>query len=169
MLALAGERADEVKVGGSTNPDIVPLVRDRIAVGAARAGRDADDVGVVLGAVTIVDEDRDVARDLIRREMALYLPVVARLDPTVEIDPALTARMAALVNQGDTTGAGRLIPDDLLDRFGFAGTPDDLITHCEALFAAGVTRIEFGTPHGVTPERGIKLLGERVLPALRRQ
>ncbi|HBY45071.1 MAG TPA: LLM class flavin-dependent oxidoreductase, partial [Chloroflexi bacterium] len=64
--------------------------------------------------------------------------------------------------------AGRLIPDDLLDRFAFAGTPTQVIEQCEAIFAAGATRIEFGTPHGITAEGGIRLLGERVLPALRR-
>lgn len=167
LLGLAGERADEVKIGGSANPDVVPVVVDWIAAGARRAGRDPGEVGICLGAVTIVDDDGDVARALIRREMALYLPVVARLDPTVEIDSGLTARMAALVRSGESDVAGRLIPDDIVSRFAFAGTPGDLIEHCEALFAAGVTRVEFGTPHGVTAENGICLLGEKVLPALR--
>lgn len=166
LLQLAGERANEAKIGGSANPDVVPIALRWIAEGAATAGRDPEDIGVVLGAVTVVDEDREVARALIRREMALYLPVVASLDPTVEINPELTGRMAALVNSGDAEGAGRLIPDDLLDRFAFSGTPDDIITHCESLFDAGTTRIEFGTPHGMTPERGMRLLGRRVLPAL---
>ncbi|HEX5164598.1 MAG TPA: LLM class flavin-dependent oxidoreductase [Thermomicrobiales bacterium] len=166
-LRLAGQRADEVKVGGSANPDVVPIVRDWIAEGATSVGRDPDSIGICLGAVTVVDEDRDVARALIRREMALYLPVVAGLDPTVSVDPDLLARIEALVARGEAASAGDLIPDDLLDRFAFAGNPDDIIRQSEALLAAAVTRIEFGTPHGVTPARGLKLLGERVLPALR--
>jgi 5,10-methylenetetrahydromethanopterin reductase len=166
-LGLAGERADEVKIGGSANPDVVPVVRDRIARGAERAQRVPDDIGICLGAVTVVDEDREVARGLIRREMALYLPVVASLDPTVTVDPELLARIDAHTTRGDYDDAGSLIPDDLLDRFAFAGNSDDIIRQSEALFAAGVTRIEFGTPHGVTPIEGLRLLGERVLPALR--
>ena len=166
-LALAGERADEIKVGGSANPDVVRPVRERIAVGALRAGRDPREIGVALGAVTVVDEDGERARGLVRRELALYLPVVAPLDPTVTIDPELAARIDALVAAGDQSAAGQLIPDTLLDRFAFAGTPAQVIAQCEAAFAAGATRIEFGTPHGLTPEGGIRLLGERVLPALR--
>lgn len=166
-LALAGERADEVKIGGSANPDIVPVVREWTGRGAARAGRDPAEIGICLGAVTVVDEDRDLARALIRREVALYLPVVAGLDPTVAVDPELMSRIAALVARGGADQAGELVPDDLLDRFAFAGNPDDIIRQSEALFAAGVTRIEFGTPHGVTPGEGLRLLGERVLPALR--
>jgi 5,10-methylenetetrahydromethanopterin reductase len=42
-----------------------------------------------------------------------------------------------------------------------------VIAHAEAIFAAGASRVEFGTPHGLTDARGIQLLGERVLPALR--
>lgn len=167
ILALAGERADEVKVGGSANPDVVQPVLERIAVGAARARRDPQAIGIALGAVTVVDEDGERARDLIRREMALYLPVVAPLDPTVRIDPELASRIDSLVEAGDQESAGRLIPDDLLTRFAFAGNPSEIIAQCEALFDAGVNRIEFGTPHGLTDAGGIRLLGERVLPALR--
>lgn len=167
-LGLAGERANEVKIGGSTNPDLVPVIRAWVTQGAARVGRDPDQIGICLGAVTVVDEDRDVARALIRREMALYLPVVAGLDSTVTVDPELLARIDTLVSRGELVEAGNLIPDELLDRFAFAGNPNDIIHQSEALFAAGVTRIEFGTPHGVTPADGLRLLGERVLPASRR-
>jgi 5,10-methylenetetrahydromethanopterin reductase len=31
-----------------------------------------------------------------------------------------------------------------------------------------VHRVEFGTPHGVSEDEGVRLLGEQVLPALRR-
>jgi len=166
LCALAGEIADEVKVGGSANPAVVPVIRQRIAAGERQAGRSPGTVGVVLGAVSVVDEDRQAARVLARRELALYLPVVAALDPTTTVEPELIARVEEHVNRGDSEAAAALIPDDLLDRFALAGNPADLIEHCQALFAAGVSRIEFGTPHGLKPETGIRLLGEKVLPAL---
>lgn len=159
LIELAGQRAAEVKIGGSTNPDIVPVVARWLGEGSR--------CRIVLGAVTVVDEDRELARSAIRREMALYLPVVASLDSTVEIDPEFVQRMDRLVIQGDQAAAGDLIPDDLLDRFSFAGRPSDIIEQCEALFDAGVSRIEFGTPHGITDRNGIELLGRQVLPALR--
>ena len=55
--ALAGEIANEVKVGGSANPAVVPLIRERVAAGCRTAGRSPDSVRVVLGAVTVVDRD----------------------------------------------------------------------------------------------------------------
>jgi len=39
LSALAGEVADEVKIGGCVNPAMVPVMRERIAVGAHRARR----------------------------------------------------------------------------------------------------------------------------------
>lgn len=160
LLGFAGRRADEAKIGGSANPDLVPTVRSWLGTSSP--------CRIVLGAVTIVDQDREQARAAIRQQMALYLPVVAPLDPTVQVDPELLARISALAERGETASAGELIPDHLIDRFSFAGTPSDIIDQCEALFDAGAGRIEFGTPHGIDSHLGIDLLGRKVLPALQR-
>jgi 5,10-methylenetetrahydromethanopterin reductase len=168
LCALAGELADEVKIGGTANPDIVPVIQSYITTGERRAGRTAGTVGIVAGAVSVIDDDRRQAREMARRAVSLYLPVVAPLDPTVQIEPELIERLQHLVNQHDAAGAARLISDDLLERFAFAGNAADIIRQAEALFAAGASRIEFGTPHGIIPETGIRILGEQVIPALPR-
>jgi 5,10-methylenetetrahydromethanopterin reductase len=64
MAALAGETADEVKIGGSANPEMVPLMREWIG---------NDDVRIVVGAVTVVDEDGDPARARAADEVRMYL------------------------------------------------------------------------------------------------
>ncbi len=170
LAALAGEIADEVKVGGSANPDLVPVMAEWIAEGEAAAGRAPGSTGVVMGAVTVVDADRDVARRAARQAAALYLPVVAPLDPTLTVAPDLIDRLRAAVREGHPDDAAALISDDLLDRFALAGSPADVIAQAEALFAAGARRIEFGTPHGAGADAApaIRLLGEVVVPALAR-
>lgn len=167
--ALAAELADEVKIGGSANPAMVSTMAHWLAEGCRQAGRRPDAVGVVAGAVTVVDHDRDAARSLARTEVAMYLDVVAALDPTVTVDPDLLARLRDLLTEGRDADAGALLPDDLLDRFAFAGNPADLAEHALALFDAGATRIEFGTPHGLDPRHGLELLGGEVLPRIRSQ
>jgi len=160
LAALAAELADEVKIGGCANPAMVRLMREWI-------GR--EDVGVVVGAVTVVDRDGAAARALARRKAALYLPVIAALDRTLPLEPDLLARITAAAAAYDFERAARDISDELLGLLAFAGTPGEVAAQAEALFAAGAARIEFGTPHGLTEEVGLKLLGEEVLPALRSQ
>ena len=167
LAALAGELADEVKIGGSANPAVIPVIADYIAIGEARAGREPGSVNIVIGAVSVLDEDRAAARWMARKAAALYMPIVSRLDPTLEIDPELMARLQGLVHAGDHEAAARLIPDAVLDKFIFAGDADDIIAHCQRLYEAGAQRIELGTPHGVKQAAtGIKLIGERVIPGL---
>jgi 5,10-methylenetetrahydromethanopterin reductase len=133
MAALAGRIADEVKIGGSANPEMVRLMRQWIG---------NDDVGIVIGAVTVVDEDGDWARAHAQREVEMYLEVVGRNDPTIDGPPTL-------------------------ERFAFAGTPEEVAAHAQSLFEAGAKRVEFGTPQGLTTAGGVELLCDRVLPLLR--
>jgi len=114
LAAFAGEQARELKIGGSANPELVPVLRKRIG---------NDEVGIVLGAVTVVDEDGDRARALARERVAMYVDVVARHDPT---QPR----------------------EDDLQRFAFAGTPAEVAAQAEALFEAGALRVDFGIVHG---------------------
>jgi 5,10-methylenetetrahydromethanopterin reductase len=158
LAAFAGEAADELKVGGSANPAVVPLVR---------AWTGGDRVGIVLGAVTVVDEDGSRARAKARQEVAMYVDVVGARDPTTSLEPELLRRIGALVAAGDHVAAGALIPDDVLARFAFAGTPADVATQAEAVFDAGALRVDFGTPHGIVERHGVELLCREVLPRLR--
>ncbi|WP_432543383.1 LLM class flavin-dependent oxidoreductase [Kineococcus sp. SYSU DK002] len=167
-LALAGEIADEVKLGGSANPDVVAVARERLAVGEVAAGRAPGSTRLCLGAVTVVAEDGDAARDRARAEVAMYLAVVGGLDPTVHLPQDLLTGVGRHLADGDHAGAGRLVFDDLLDRFAFSGTPEQVAAQAQRLIDAGVDRVEFGTPQGLDTAEGVELLGTRVLPLLDR-
>jgi 5,10-methylenetetrahydromethanopterin reductase len=158
--ALAGRIARELKVGGSANAELVPIVRRWLGVPPERTG-------IVLGAVTVVDADRAAARERARKRVAMYFEVVAGHDPTVALPEGLLEDIRRALRSGDDLAAGRLIPDALLDRFAFAGTPDDVVARCREIFDKGAQRIEFGAPFGLEVDRGLRLLGERVLPAFR--
>jgi 5,10-methylenetetrahydromethanopterin reductase len=157
VVALAGELADELKVGGSANPAMVAVARERLA-------RADGGPGIVLGAVTVVDEDGARARALARRELLLYLPVVGPLDPTSAIDADLLLRLEELVRRGRADEAAALIPDAIVDRFSLAGTPREVAAHARELLDAGAARVEFGPPHGLDERTGVRLLAERVAP-----
>jgi 5,10-methylenetetrahydromethanopterin reductase len=128
--AYAATVADEVKIGGCANPDMVRLMREWLGPEGPR---------IVVGAVTVVDEDGAAARARAADEVRLYLDVVGALDPTLEGAPPP------------------------LEKFAFAGTPGEVAAHARSLFDAGAHRVEFGTPQG-----RLDLLCDRVLPELRR-
>lgn len=161
-LALAGQAADEVKLGGCANPDMVAHARG--AIEAASGGRH---VGLVAGAVTVVDRDRSRARARARREVAMYLDVVAPLDKTVTVPDEVLNPLRRAVAADDNAAAGKLIPDEILDKFAFSGTPEDVAAQAIRLIDAGASRIEFGTPHGRTDDDGITHLGKQALPLIR--
>ncbi len=156
----------EVKIGGTANPALIPHVRQVLAAAARSAGRSGRAIGICAGAVTVVDRDGAAARALARRAVALYLPVVAPLGRALALGAGRGARVGAAAAAYACERAARDISDDRLARLAFAGTPAQVAEQALALFGAGCDRVEFGTPHGIDPLRGIRLLGERVLPAL---
>jgi 5,10-methylenetetrahydromethanopterin reductase len=151
-----GPLVDEVKIGGSTNPRMVARMREWLP----------DRVGICAGAVSVVDRDGAAARALARRQVAMYLAVVASLDVTLE-DPEWLARIRA--HGRDYAAISRDISDAMLERFAFAGTPDDVARQVHEVYTAGASRVEFGTPHGLEPRTGITLLGSAVLPELQHE
>jgi 5,10-methylenetetrahydromethanopterin reductase len=150
----------EVKLGGTANPGAARQLKSFLQ------GQNVD-VSVVCGSVTVVDEDGEQARALARREVALYLPVIAELDTTVKIEADRLQGIREAMRGHDPTKAASYISDELLGKFAFAGTPQEIIPQVIELFTAGAGRIEFGTPHGLSPEKGLALLGEKVLPHVR--
>lgn len=160
---MAGEIANELKVGGSANPDVVPVMRERLEVGAARAGRPAQATGIVLGAVTVIDRDGKAARRYARTAVARYFEVVANLDPTARLPEGLLDGVRARLAIGDICGAGEAIPEDVLERFCFAGTPEQVLGQVREVVRKGASRIEFGQPFGLDSDAGLRLLADRVL------
>jgi len=143
-------------------------MRERVAVGSEAVGRPEHEVKIVVGAVTVVDADGAAARRRARTEVAKYLAVVAELDTTTALPAGLASQVQRLVADGDDAAAGTLISDDVLDRFAFSGTPGHVAAQAQRVLDAGASRVDFGTPHGMTDAEGVALLGTGVLPLLRR-
>ena len=124
-IGWAGTVADEVKVGGTANPDLVPLVREWLGAGSRTR--------IVVGCVSVVDDDGEWARERARAAVGPYLEVVARHDPTLELGPG---------------------EEPPLERFAIAGTPEEVAARVHELWRAGADRVELGTPQGRTTPAG---------------
>ena len=70
----------------------------------------------------------------------MYLAVVAELDPTVSVASDVLDSVRRLTAAGEHEAAGRCIPDDVLDRFAFSGTPEHVAQLVNAVIDAGASR-----------------------------
>ena len=162
LAAYAATCADELQAGGSANPDMVARLRELL--GPSQRARE---VGICLNAVAVVDDDAKAAGRAVRAACAPYFDVVAGLDTTLEVDPELLQAVKNKLAQGDPAAAGQLIPDDILRRFAFWGTAEDIANHALEILDAGALRVEFDTPFGLTTPEGLRKLANEVLPRIR--
>ena len=76
------------------------------------------------------------------------------------------APLRALVDSGRLDEAAAAVAAPLFD-LALTGTPERVAERIAALADVGVTHVSLGGPLGPDPREAIRLLGERVLPALR--
>ena len=166
MCRMAGGVADEVKAGGSWSIAYSRYMWEHIAAGAKEMGRAPGDVGLVLGPLTAISEDREAAEQAARHTLAFYLPYLQPMPAYVGVEQEEIDRVQAATSAGDYEGAAALLSANARDNFARYGNAHDCIEQIERMVAeTHVSRIEFGMPHGPDGSAAaIHLLGEKVLP-----
>jgi 5,10-methylenetetrahydromethanopterin reductase len=140
LLALAGEIADGVMMEGLFTPGGLSWALDRVAEGAARAGRSLDDVDVVAWqAVEIVDSSAEVEADRFRRWAALLIrttaPDVLR---EVGVSQAAIDSVDAELAAGEQDPPGASIPADDIAKLIMVGTTEQIAEQLRALLSTPV-------------------------------
>ena len=167
MMEASGEHADGVQLGAITSVGYTRWARERLAAGAARAGRSIDDLLLSANVLTSVGPDRAEARDAVKQVLAYYL---ARVEGVVvdaagaDMD-AVAAVRAAVAEGGEEAGAA-VLSDSLVDTFAVAGTVDDVVEGLRSFVEAGLEMPLAWYTLGPDPDEGVRLLAEQVRPAL---
>lgn len=164
MLEMVGsiDSVQEIKGGGSANPQMVRLIRERL--------QSSRDIGIVLGAVTVVDKDARKAMHHAKRKAAMYIDVIGDKDPFAMAEyGAVIVRVKELMQENKIFEATKIIPDSLARLFVFAGTPEQVVEQALSIYKAGAKRVEFGSPHGIDEFEGVRLLTEEVLPMIQKE
>ncbi len=156
----------EVKIGGTVNSDYISYFKKRIDEIKVKSSYQ-NSVSIVAGAVCVVDEEGEAAKELAKKEVSLYLPVCAERSKTVSLERSTLEGITEATERYDFDAASEFISDTLLEKFAFAGTTEDIIQLSIRLFDAGTSRIEYGTPHGLEMNHGVELLGKEVLPIIK--
>jgi 5,10-methylenetetrahydromethanopterin reductase len=143
---VAGAVADGAIMQGCVSDPLVGFFRDRVAEGARQAKRDSASVELVARINVCIDDDRRVARDLMRptivRSLAAQRPDYFTFATAgLSISPALAARLEGLSYSHDPEPlreAAAHVPDDFVDAVALTGPPEDVATGVIRLARSGI-------------------------------
>ena len=167
MMEVSGEFADGVQLGAITSVGYTRWARERLAVGAERAGRSVDELLLSANVLTSVGTDRAEARDAVKEVLAYYLArVEGVVVDTAGADPEAVAAVRAAVAAGGEQAGAAVLSDSLVDVFAVAGTVDDVIEGLVAFEDAGLDLPLAWYTFGPDRDEGVRLLAQQVRPAV---
>lgn len=173
VLRMAGEIADGVMIATLATPEGVRAARNFVTEGAAKAGRSASDIEIMSRVDCCVDPDRRRAREGVKQMIAFLLwssyPNRAFVTQVGLKVPDRLERLIARREYELMFDAGPLVPEDFVDAFAWAGTPDEVANKIARVADLGIER--FGcwvlpAPRGDL-ESVIRLVAEEVIPRVR--
>jgi len=145
MLELAGSIADGVMIGTIARQADIAAAVETIRSGATTAERNLDDITVSARVDVAVADDRSSARDALRSFVAGVLSASYPDRGFVErADVEVPAELEDICRKKDLRLAwqsGHLVPDEVVDAFTWAGTPDYVAGCVAAAVDAGADNI----------------------------
>lgn len=165
MLAMAGRLADGA-LPLLYPPEHFAAARQQVYAGLSAAGRNPEDFDLPACIWVSLSSDRYAGRAALAEKLAYYGPSISPyLLAEVGLRPADFLPAAALAQRGRGAEAAALIDDRML-RLGIAGDEADVVARCRSLRSLGAGHLSFGPPLGPDPLAAVRMLGERVMPAV---
>ncbi len=137
-LRLAGRVAEGTILTGMSSPEYIRWASEHIQSGMKAAGENEHRIAVYLDVK--VNPDGRIARDATRRSLAERLPW-----DSAQIDAlGITSEVTAFLKKYTSTEEiARDLPDEWLDAFAAAGTPDQVVEGIRRRVEAGADAIIF--------------------------
>jgi 5,10-methylenetetrahydromethanopterin reductase len=167
-LALAGEIADGVLLGGLVSPAYARYAVEQVRLGAARVGRKLDDFTIGAYLALSVSEDEKAAREAVKPMIAGVTMLMSDypehpLFTCGGMSPQEVKRIATAVMQGESPA--HLVTEEMIDTFAIAGNPEHCREALTQVIEAGVTvPVAFELP-GISPEKLIRDVHEHLMPS----
>ena len=184
-IEVAGEVADGVLLQVGIHPNSMKLARQHLEAGAHRAGRNPDDLEMILCATTIIRNDQQEARELARplcvqrlveKSHAPYLQAAGIDAGNLDIPQELSELYPDIPHAEDWEKARRLcsfLPEDTLaqmcDAIGLVGTPEYCAKQLRTAEANGINHLYLMTSESYQfPERELQAFQRSIFPAMQR-
>jgi 5,10-methylenetetrahydromethanopterin reductase len=174
MFELAGRIADGVMIATYATPPGVRHALGLIRKGAEAAGRSPRDLTLTTRIDMSVGPSSKEAREAVKMMLAMLLmgsyPDQGYVRHAgLQVPPALEEMMRQK-NEAKAMGSGHLVPDEFVDAFAWAGTPDEVARQIAAVVELGIPEICIlpQPPRGQTVEPIMRSFIEDVMPRVRR-
>jgi 5,10-methylenetetrahydromethanopterin reductase len=144
ILELSGRVADGSIVLVGTSPLFIEAALATIERGAKASGRTLDDLHIVLWTPTAISDDPVKARDLTRAHVARVCirPLPASVDPSLQAAIDRIRDSYDYYHHMDTeAGHADIVPDELVDLFALAGTPDECEERLRTIAGLGIDQV----------------------------
>lgn len=172
MLELAGRIGDGVIFQVGSAPSAVEYALERIAAGAASAGRELGEIELCARLAVSIADDGALARDEMRAYAGIAANTIARTVPRSALPEAVHADLDALRSayeygrHGAAAAAhSELVTDRVLGVTAAAGTAEEVVAQIRAIAALGIDRVI--VPLNVSDNRALlEALAREVAPAL---
>ena len=143
MMRLAGEIADGALLNYLVSPEYNTDALEAIGEGAARAGRDVDDIDRPQLVVCSMDDDRDTALDAARLLVTQYLGQQPHLMKASGVPTELLDEIGKVLTWPAThdqvVAASKLVPDEVVQLITASGTPDECRAKVSEYVKSGCT------------------------------
>ncbi|MFB6169936.1 MAG: LLM class flavin-dependent oxidoreductase [Haloarculaceae archaeon] len=137
-------------------PHLMPLpaLDDAVAAAEERAHSSAADLHVSPSIPTAVSADPAAAREVLAGHVAFYAGSTAFYNDVIADNgfPEAAAAIREAWQEGGRAAAAEVVPADLVDAIGIAGTPETARERVEELLAGPVDTALLSFPHGTTEE-----------------
>ena len=145
----AGRVADGAIMQGAVADPLLTFFRETVHGAARGAGRDPATIDLVARINVCIDDDRRVARDVMRpglvRSLASQKPdFFTFVTAGLKIPPALEAKLAGITYAHDPAplaAAAGEVTDELVDAVTLTGPPEDVAAGVARLARAGITQL----------------------------
>ncbi len=174
VFEVAGRVADGVMIATYGTPPGVRHALEQIKKGAAAAGRSLSDLTLTTRLDMSIGPSSKEARESVKPMLAALLmgsyPDQGFIRHAGLQVPAALEEMMAAKNEARAFSSGHLVPDDFVDAFAWAGTPDEVAKQVAAIVSMGIPEICILPlpPKGQPVEPIMRSFIEDVMPRVRR-
>jgi 5,10-methylenetetrahydromethanopterin reductase len=168
-LQAAGRCADGVILGSGFDLRVLQWAKEKIAQGAAEAGRSPAEIDLLAAGMICVDKDGDRARATVRSRLANRAHQNFRF--TLEtVPPEELPDVKKFMENFDVTrpleeriSDPNLVTSYLVRRFSIAGTPEECVARVKELEQAGVRQLLLTPPEKIYTEM-VEAWSREVMP-----